>query len=187
MKKRLKLTLLTSVLASVITSCGSAPQMNMQTLTAQPMQAQNAPALRAQNNITTQYWLGDVVSSHYDPDTNNSHFGFDYLNITYTAYSSLVPNRLSMTYAQQGNSKPIMMSVVKNVGTPEQVVENIQLNDTPKIQELNFFMATLMTRSETDKANLQRALNKFALILGQPPRQPQMVGGPPQLPNFPIR
>lgn len=155
------------LLATTLVGCGTQPQFNQVLPSQQLKQTQNNQRVRS------YYFLGQLEKSSFRPDKNGHQFGFNYVTLEYKTFMPDDQQRLTIGYSN-ANSYTRIDHYTK-VGTPEEKREAISQDDTKKVQDLSFFIRTLLTSNSEDKQNLDRVLAVFKKLQGNTQLQSQRV------------
>lgn len=166
-----KVSLAAFLLLPSLVACETAPQMMNPAL-----QPRAVRGLSVSPEMQTQYWLGTLLASTYNPDVNGQQFGFDYVSLTFRSGNEPHQQRLTVAYSQHNSY--VRIDLEGHVGEPDadQFREAISSSDTQRLHDLNFFLSTLSTSSKADRDNLERVLVEFGKLLGQAPT-PLLPGG----------
>ena len=169
MKKLTKTVTSALLLASALVGCGTQPQINQTIPTQQLKQTQQNQRVRS------YYFLGQLENSSFRPDKNGHQFGFNYVTLEYKTFMPDDQQRLEIAYSNHSASNYIRIDHTTKVGTPEEKREAISQDNTKKVQDLSFFIRTLLTSNDEDKQNLDRVLTVLNKILGSTQLQTKRV------------
>lgn len=172
--KTIHALLIATSFSALLSACGTPVQMAG---LRQPMLAQNnlprvnQSAVRSQN-MQAQY-MNLVLKTGYSPDVNNSHYGFDFGNVSYTDQQS-TPMDLILRYSPQAKVLWVTLIEKDNLGQqpgqpiPEDKIEHIGQENLARLREVASQLRRLYTSNAQDKANI----NRIASLMEKPPVRP---------------